>query len=821
MADPSADMKKFLPEQYLQVIGKNLPGLITAVNESVAKTETQVQAIIDQLFLTTASGRYLVQLGEEKGFVMPANSGLDIRSYRVLVPIMVSDPKQVRITIDQLVQAFYGSERTKPNVLSSVPGSYSLLDGDNLIIETESGESDVSVTLSQVSDLNDVSAGEVTAILNSSQSLYLATVVKNRTTGLDFIRITSKTPGAGAFVRIAGGTLQNVLKFPILAETVAQSGTTWTLTKTSTATDELKFTWDGTPPNPNVYKAKAGDIVTLRGFTDGVDNFSQLNGSYSLVDVGYDYFIIRNEGFASTSSSVAQPDDNSVVFTKNEQTDLFDNDEYALTTESGEQTITITVPAVPPLARRFLSGSAHLHGNVNAITDFTRTTLQIAVESDQEKPQGDNTLIITNGFMRADMTRKHFKSTQVTSSTTAPIYAITTGEDDRDVFPFTVPSGLGTNPLAANLLKEEITVTFPFKHGMRKGWQMTLAGFIGSQNFTAINGSHVVKDVIDEYTLTFRLFDANGIPLVYQGVAFGPCDVTRHSVPQSNGADFFMTFPSPAAALASGLQPGTAFRFNTSGGVNVSPFYSNLLRFRTMSVTEINGANIHFSAGAGTGPEGSIMTGVSGRRSESAFGSTAGTYFFDKTSQHNVARVMTDLYATFTGYTPSSNEDYVGSFLYDPSGEKTSTTVSQYLAQLNTNVFKGAAQRALFVDEPTEGFPETGEIIIDYGTDEQEGPIRFSAFIKNPGNYQVLIDPAYKFKFSHDIGSRVQFIHARQPYTPKIEGQDYPFYLTGTASARNTMFALVELLIASGFFVEANVLLPELRYSDPSIEPFL
>ena len=180
---PNADIKKFIPRQYLDVVGKNLPSILNALNDNIGKAEELISACVDQLFLTTASGKYLVQLGESQGFTMPANSGLDIRSYRVLVPIMVASPKQVRLSVDELIQSFYKSERTKASVTSSVVGPYSLISGDDLIVETEKGLQSIAITLGQVSNLNNVSAQEITAIINTIQSNFSAEAITDRSTG--------------------------------------------------------------------------------------------------------------------------------------------------------------------------------------------------------------------------------------------------------------------------------------------------------------------------------------------------------------------------------------------------------------------------------------------------------------------------------------------------------------------------------------------------------------------------------------------------------------------------------------------------------------
>lgn len=822
MNGPSADVKKFMPLQLLQVLGRNTPGLIQASNESIKKTEEQIQAIIDQLFLVTASGRYLVQLGEERGFIMPDNSGLDIRSYRTLVPIMVSDPKQVRITIDSLIQAFYGSERAKPNATSIVAAPYNLKDGDNLIIETESGTADVSITSEQVSDFNNISAGEITAVLNSSQSLYTASVDRDRNTGEEFVTISSKTPGAGSFVRVAGGTLQNILKIPSYLEQIQPApGTNWNLSRTDLATDVLRFTWDGAGINPNVYFARAGDVVTIRGLEDGAADYSKLNGTYPLVDVGYDYFIIRNETFNETSSLLIQPTSDNIVFTRNERLNIFDNDEFALSSETDDQTITITVPAVPPLARRFLQGSAHLHGWNNRVIDFTRTSLQTSIEQDEEKAQGDNTFVLRTNVSRPDFNKKQFKTGSVSVSDSTPLYSVQTGDEQFNVLPYTTSQLLDGTQLFAELGTNEVTLQFPFRHGLSHRWGFTLEGFTGLANLTPadINKEHVAACINDDNSITFQIFNSDGTDKKFTGESFGSASVYREDEIRQDGADFYLDFGTQANALASGLTKEVTFSIDPLSGTIINLPIANKLFYRKFSVLNISDGKVYFSAGQGIGSQGIIISGATGARS-AFFGGSSGAYFFDKTSDYNQKNVMTDLFVNFTSYTPHSNPEFVGSFLFDPNGERSDVSISSIETTLAQPIPQGAAQRVIFVNKSKKEFPQQGKIVFEYGFGSFEGPIDYTAYVTNDDNTQILIDPAYRFKNSQPAGAKVSFINQDMPYDPTLTGEDFPVYITGTSAARNTMFELIRLLVATGIFVESDVLFPELRYADVSIPPF-
>ena len=188
---------------------------------------------------------------------------------------------------------------------------------------------------------------------------------------------------------------------------------------------------------------------------------------------------------------------------------------------------------------------------------------------------------------------------------------------------------------------------------------------------------------------------------------------------------------------------------------------------------------------------------------------------------------MNNLKACFLAYTPSSNAAYVGSYIYDPQGLQTMYTVSKYITYTTGSILRGSNPGVIFITKASNldgglTFPQSGTMMLDYGTDGVEGPISYLAVIDGGPSApsQIVIDPAYRFQTTHDAGAQVQYIHSKTPYVPGIDGSDYPVYVTGTAQARNTLFTLLEGLVAGGVFLQKDVLLPNLRYQDSAIEPF-
>jgi hypothetical protein len=541
-----------------------------------------------------------------------------------------------------------------------------------------------------------------------------------------------------------------------------------------------------------------------------------------LADVGYDYFDIRNTSFQTLSSLLVLSADNNLAFTSQAKIGLYDRDEFAFTNETGSQTITMTVPAIPPLGRRFLSGSAHLHGAVPPVLDFTRSTIKLSAAVAGDRPQADNHFLLQSRTQRIDARHPYYRTTGIDGNLSQPTYTLDTGDESLAILPYTANTSIGTNPIEASVDSDEYVINFPFRHGLERAWGITLSGCTGSANILAadLNKEHEVSRIIDKNSISIKLQDSLGVAVPYQGVAFaGTVNVFQYASPQASGADFYMQFVSPASAAV--FTPGMTFRFDVSGGTDTVFYIGQALRYRILSVVSVSGNIVNFIAGIGAAPNGQVMSGVSGRRSSSIGG--AASYRLDKTSPVNQDRVFDSLVAVMLGYTPSLNSQYVSSYIYDPTGDQYTVTVSKYIVETTQSVLRGDNPIALMVDSVTvdgEPFPQTGSLILDYGTSAFEGPIKYLAISENPGSNQILIDPAYRFKKAHAVGAKVQYIHSNQVFQPGQYGTEFPCYVTGTAQARNTMFALAELLVAAGIFVEQQVLLPGLRYDDPGIIPF-
>jgi hypothetical protein len=85
---------------------------------------------------------------------------------------------------------------------------------------------------------------------------------------------------------------------------------------------------------------------------------------------------------------------------------------------------------------------------------------------------------------------------------------------------------------------------------------------------------------------------------------------------------------------------------------------------------------------------------------------------------------------------------------------------------------------------------------------------------------QIVIDPAYTFKFSHENGATVRQIKQLTAFSPSANGKMFQPFLTGTSKARDSFFEIIKTVISAGVFVTEDVLYPELRFADDSVVPY-
>ena len=148
----------------------------------------------------------------------------------------------------------------------------------------------------------------------------------------------------------------------------------------------------------------------------------------------------------------------------------------------------------------------------------------------------------------------------------------------------------------------------------------------------------------------------------------------------------------------------------------------------------------------------------------------------------------------------------LGPYMWD---ENSDFVLSSLTANLTDEVEAGVTKRSIQVG-PNEIPNEEGRLIFDFGTEKQEGPVRY--FFR-PNNTSIAIDPSYVFKFTHDIGSSVTMIRRRGGIRFSGLGTEYGAYITDPAAAREILQELMREVKSVGIFINFLIRYPELYYA--------
>jgi hypothetical protein len=159
------------------------------------------------------------------------------------------------------------------------------------------------------------------------------------------------------------------------------------------------------------------------------------------------------------------------------------------------------------------------------------------------------------------------------------------------------------------------------------------------------------------------------------------------------------------------------------------------------------------------------------------------------------------LHGTTSPDSGPSTPGTLGPYIYDTQQGFTIGGASTVL----TEDVNGESNRVITVAD-SSAFPDaSGYIIINYGCDDQEGPI---PYIARPSDGTLLISPAYFVKQDHPSGSSVLLIAQKAPITLPTDGSDYEPFLTDTASGRVYAQNLIDAITAAGVTVIYTILYP-------------
>lgn len=150
--------------------------------------------------------------------------------------------------------------------------------------------------------------------------------------------------------------------------------------------------------------------------------------------------------------------------------------------------------------------------------------------------------------------------------------------------------------------------------------------------------------------------------------------------------------------------------------------------------------------------------------------------------------------------------NFPSAYVYDPTGQL--FTVTQINSELITPIVAGTVSSTINLAN-AGNFPNApGRLLLDFGRNNQEGPVLYTS---RPNNSTLLIDASYQFQNDHAAGRKVNMI-IPSPALPRVTGDDYPVYITGTEEARVAAQDLIRKLLAAGVVIRFIVDFPEFLF---------
>lgn len=837
--------------QYLPLISRPskeqapvLNEFLDGADEIVSQLEQYAEYAQNQFFFTTADAEYVFKLAARNGFYLPRDTGINVEGIKPLAPLMINQPKTTLAQLNQILEIYFSQILSRPNIISSQAEPYRLKENDDLIVKTRETEHRLTIDTAMFSNLKNISASELATYINSVQDHYVATTYYDKVVNKNKIRIIANGNGPNEIIQVTGGTLQNILLFPNVIPTTNTVQTRWTISKVADYSDIITFTYQDGPP-PSVFLTKVGDIVTIRNqFDVGISgatilpvldifgndvidnngnlvtvsvnliqgNYSVLNGTYEIIEMGYNYFKIRNKYLRlpiNNQGELLQLSIRDVIFTENIPHRVYEQASFSFLTEMTDDELVFTVPAVPPIVKRFLQGAWHIYGIKHQVLDFSRNSITISTATSVQFPPQGVQFVLESSMLTVDYSQKKYKILNSNSSSGLLILDIT---DSCALLPHTSPVLIGTtNPFFCDFESNIVEIDFGYRHGLIQSSKIIInSAANNSASSIVMNGSWFVEKILSPTKISIKINQKNiASPSSSTAILYSLGD-----------KKYRLQFPSASALNLSKLNfINKKFKLYEDGTANIFNSYAwQQLKTKNymVSVVGTNFVDFETMENWSVEPNQAIASNVKIQTTNTQWGGSSATCYFDKASEHNRTIFLNGLEMTIVDYVPPESSLLLGSYIFDPLGIIYKYLPSNIGTNLNTRILKGESGVIALVNSANEFGIDGGYVVFDYGTALEEGPVPYLALSGN----QIVIDPSYTFNFSHKIGSTVRQVKQLSPVIPPANGLMYQPFLTGTSTARISFFELIKTVISAGVFITEDVLYPELRFSDESIKPY-
>lgn len=343
-------------------------------------------------------------------------------------------------------------------------------------------------------------------------------------------------------------------------------------------------------------------------------------------------------------------------------------------------------------------------------------------------------------------------------------------------------------------------------------------GLIGSGHLNGVVATAV--NVVNSSTLELSdasLFPLNGGQFVLQQLneiqTILPDETTTFDFNSSFDVTQRYSFTGKTGNTLTGITPALP---QVAGTYQVG--ITSLTRDSFGNVTVVTAAPNEFAAGENviiSGSSGPLVTPVNGvfqvqtvlTSSSFVFSSpgdagtnTGGTAWIEQIGMANYGSIV---YLT----SANINTGIFGPYIWDLTAPFTLSSMTTTITQF---IEAGSLIRVLPIAAGNNIANEQGFLIFDFGTNTQEGPVRF---LSKPNDNSIALDPSYIFKFNHANGSGITVISHKGPHIMSGLGTEYPLYVTDPTQARTVLEDLMNQVVSVGIFIEFLIRYPQQYYN--------
>ena len=742
-----------LPKYFNARADENWSSLISAIGSEDERLAQLAEQVRKQFFVKTSNRPYIDRLAANNNLQRPRFVGMSDTDFRRFIPILSYQPKQVKRIIDEMLDLFFFKDATTAFLSTNLFEPFNLKDTWSLDITVDSINQEYIVfRASDFTDIANASANEVAAAYNRQAKYSYAISYYDSVTKHTYLRIFSNTIGAQGSMAITGGLANIAFELNgFLSELGTGSNTQWIVTKIG---NTVTFTYNA-GVQPGVESVLPGDIF----FCDLPGN----EGSFVVTKVDIRLKNFTFENLLATTGTFTQTSARQTKWMRPVYVTSFAVKRRALVWETTVGAATIEMPATPPIVNRGAKGGLHINGEFGIVTDIPSAT-SLTVGNTDGFPEAGQFIIEPIEAITA----------RLSGGTSETVKTVTSNGRVISDFVRYHYTGISGNTLTG------ITPDLPPTTALD---EVAISSLTKTSNvITAV----AANDFSAGDTIFIK--GSSGIPIL---ATTG--DTSSGSSTINNVGD--VTGVSPGQlVVGTGLSPGTKV-LHVLDPVTVVITQPAIATVSATSLTFSENTNGPFQLASADSTQFTIyQTGTDG------VATTPGT-----ASKEQLLLAPDSFKIIITTSVSSDITKIKGPYVWQLNAP---FTLSADTSTTTTDIVAGKTYKLLVVS--SNDIPEgPGYIVLDYGLNNQEGPIKY---LYKAAENVIAIDTSYAFQQFHSPGASVVAVSKLGPHIPTGEGNEYPPYVTNPPDARKLLQDLIVSVASAGIFIDFIIRFPNQLY---------